>query len=177
MRKVEPRIIRAETTPERYIQPGAPSGRTADRAIGAICRAEARPTGWETGTGDLAAAVLGAPYPGRGGFRRARPVLPREPGQARVCQAARGLAVFVDPPRDRGGAMVGCVMSRTDIDRFGWAVVLGNGACEHAPTLLLRLLASDPGVNPIDDGVEVLASHFPRKVILVFWARQGSLLK
>lgn len=48
---------------------------------------------------------------GTRGFRRACPVLPLEPGQARVRRTARGLAVFVGASRDRRGAMVGCVIS------------------------------------------------------------------
>lgn len=65
----------------------------------------------------VATAVLGTSHPRRGGFRGPCPVLLDQPGQTRVRQAGRGLAVFVDPPGDRIGALVGCVISRTIVPK------------------------------------------------------------
>ncbi len=42
----------------------------------------------------LAAAVLGALHPGRGGFRGACRLLPLEPRETRACRAARRVALF-----------------------------------------------------------------------------------
>ena len=142
--------VRCDPGPDRGDERGERAHGEARRALLRTAgRASARPPAQQAGGGNPAAPVLEAPYPRRGGSRRACPVLPHEPGEARIRRTTRGLAVFVDPPGDRGGAMVGCVISRTDVGaRVGCVISRtnngrgmvfgsGNGACEHAPYGLL----------------------------------------
>ena len=86
----------------------------------------------------MAAAVLGAPYPGRGGLRRACPVLLVEPGETWVCREADRLAVFVDPPRHPYGA------GRSGVSSVGWVVPPKAGS----PTMVVRRVAGTGWVIP-----------------------------
>lgn len=95
---------------------------------GAVCawiaqRTDARQPRGASREGHMAAAVLGAPYPGRSGLRGACPVLLDQPGQTWVCRTGRGLAVFVDSSgyraRHRGVRMVGR-HHRRRVRRVGW---------------------------------------------------------